>query len=175
MDRIGSRNWRLLSAGGLTLAVCGFFLTSAAQAQAGASGPIDWVNYDLTSQQTDPQILPDDNRLGNLNRYGVQTATSRPDSGADIRIDILRPSSGPLDADGRARSLVGTGSLAPGEFDDETVTALDIQLGGRDGLNLTSSFGLSSQPRQPNPGDIFFLRGNEVREDRATARIGIRF
>ncbi|MGP1281450.1 MAG: hypothetical protein ACTS1X_00610 [Parasphingopyxis sp.] len=138
-------------------------------------GVTDWVQFDLADERSSNGSRPADGTQIGWNRPGVDQHVDAIRNDDWLQLRIMRPAGRPLDADGAARSFTGTtlpGVLGSG---DETISQLDIQLGGDNGLSLRSSFGLSSQPREVDPADMFFLRGNQVREDRAVANIGLRF
>lgn len=150
-------------------------LATTAHSQTSDPSATDWVEFDLASQGSDAAHPSVDALSGDLGVWGTDLGTIGVHDGEQPGVRIIRPSGRPLDAHGRARSLAGTTRPGTVGFGEDALSELDIQLGGRNGPSLTSSLGVTSQPRAFNPGDAFFLRGNQVREDRATARIGIRF
>jgi hypothetical protein len=139
-------------------ALGGLAQTGIASAQAADDGLANGIQFDLAAE---PLVI------------GLEDGGAEPSSLRDRRIESRNGLS--LNGNARARSLVSTPPSDILRYDDESMSQLDLQLGNDSGFSLIGSFGLSSQPREQNPGDIFFLRGNTIREERAVANIGLRF
>ncbi|MFN2258368.1 MAG: hypothetical protein ABR601_00865 [Parasphingopyxis sp.] len=128
--------------------------------------------------QTDPA-----DRLTNLTGFDLARqsngANQRSNGDGDLPLApqprLVFLSDRPIDAHTQARLLAGTGLSAGLDPDESDLAEIDLQLGDEAGPRLTGSFGLSSQPRELDPSNVFFLRGQTVREDRAVANIGIEF
>lgn len=157
------------------MAMAGTLLTSAANGQTSDAGASDRVGFDLPAGQSiigngsliESPLSP--NSLGN----GQSLMSPTQENGLLVR--VIPPANRSYDSHVQARSLAGTTSTGYGGFGDEAATQLDIRLGGSSGLNLTTSLGLSSLPREINPADLFYHYGNEIREDRAVATFGVNF